>query len=123
MIINQYSASGGDMMPWFFRHVGLGPLVGERTYGGLVAIYDYPILIGGGSVTAPRLAFFNTDGKWDVENHGVPQDAEVELDPKGWRQGHDTQLERAIEIVMEELKKNPPKEPVVPPFPNYSNKP
>jgi tricorn protease len=123
MIINQYSASGGDMMPWFFRHVGLGPLVGERTYGGLVAIYDYPTLIGGGSVTAPRLAFFNTDGQWDVENHGVPPDVEVELDPKVWRQGHDTQLERAVEIVMDELKKNPPKEPVVPQFPNYSNKP
>jgi tricorn protease len=123
MIINQYSGSGGDMLPWFFHHADLGPLVGERTYGGLVAIYDYPTLIGGGSVTAPRLAFFNMDGQWDVENHGVSPDVEVELDPKAWRQGHDTQLERAVEMVTEELKKNPPKEPAVPPFPNYNNKP
>ncbi len=121
MIINQYSGSGGDALPWYFRHVGLGPLVGERTWGGLVGIYDYPPLIDGGSVTAPRVAFFNTQGQWDVENHGVPPDVRVAMDPAAWRKGQDSQLDRAVEIALEALKKNPPKKPVLPPFPNYSH--
>jgi tricorn protease len=123
MIINQYSGSGGDALPWYFHHVGVGPLVGERTWGGLVGIYDYPPLIDGGSVTAPRVAFFNTNAQWDVENHGVPPDVEVPLDPKAWRQGHDSQLDRTVRILMEEMKKNPPKKPVLPAFPNYGKKP
>ncbi|MGH9781635.1 MAG: PDZ domain-containing protein, partial [Candidatus Acidiferrales bacterium] len=120
MIINQFSGSGGDWMPWGFRHTGLGPLVGERTWGGLVGIYGYPQLIDGGSVTAPRVAFFNPNGTWDVENHGVPPDVPVILDPKAWREGHDVQLEKAITVAMEELKKNPLPKPHVPPFPDYS---
>jgi tricorn protease len=120
MIINQFSGSGGDWMPWGFRHVGLGPLVGEKTWGGLVGIYGYPQLIDGGSVTAPRVAFFNPDGTWDVENHGVPPDVPVLLDPKAWREGHDTQLEKAVAVALEELKKNPLPKPHVPPFPDYS---
>lgn len=120
MIINQFSGSGGDWMPWGFRHTGLGPLIGERTWGGLVGIYGYPQLIDGGSVTAPRVAFFNPNGTWDVENHGVPPDVPVILDPKAWREGHDVQLEKAIAVAMEELKKNPLPVPHVPPFPDYS---
>ncbi|MDE3137932.1 MAG: PDZ domain-containing protein, partial [Acidobacteriota bacterium] len=123
LVINQYSGSGGDALPWYFRHVGLGPLVGERTWGGLVGIYDYPPLIDGGTVTAPRVAFFNTQGQWDVENHGVPPDIEVPLDPAAWRKGQDSQLDRAVQVALEELKKNPPKKPVLPPFPNYGQKP
>jgi len=120
MIINQFSGSGGDWMPWGFRHTGLGPLVGERTWGGLVGIYGYPQLIDGGSVTAPRVAFFNPNGTWDVENHGVPPDVPVILDPKAWREGHDVQLEKAVAVAMDELKKNPLPKPHVPPFPDYS---
>jgi tricorn protease len=120
MIINQFSGSGGDWMPWGFRHTGLGQLVGERTWGGLVGIYGYPDLIDGGTVTAPRVAFFNPNGTWDVENHGVPPDLPVILDPKSWREGHDVQLEKAIAVAMDELKKNPLPKPHVPPFPNYS---
>ncbi len=120
MIINQFSGSGGDWMPWGFRHTGLGPLVGERTWGGLVGIYGYPQLIDGGSVTAPRVAFFNPNGTWDVENHGVPPDMPVILDPKAWREGHDVQLEKAVAVAMDELKKNPLPKPHVPPFPDYS---
>ncbi|HEV2387489.1 MAG TPA: PDZ domain-containing protein [Candidatus Acidoferrales bacterium] len=123
MIINQFSGSGGDALPWYFHHVGLGPLVGERTWGGLVGIYDYPPLIDGGSVTAPRVAFFNTQGQWDVENHGTPPDVPVALDPRAWRQGHDNQLERAVQLVMAALEKNPPPKPRVPPFPNYGKLP
>ncbi len=123
MVINQYSGSGGDALPWYFHHVHLGPMVGERTWGGLVGIYDYPPLIDGGSVTAPRVAFFTTHGTWYVENHGVPPDITVPLDPAAWRKGQDSQLDRAVQVAMEELKKNPPEKPVLPPFPNYGGKP
>ncbi len=120
MITNEFSGSGGDALPWYFRHTQLGPLVGTRTWGGLVGIYDYPVLMDGGFVTAPRVAFFTTEATWDVENHGVAPDYEMDLDPHAWREGHDTQLEKAVGLALEELKKNPP--PVIkhPDFPNYS---
>ena len=98
---------------------GVGPLVGKRTWGGLVGIYDYPQLIDGGVVTSPRVAFFNTEGEWDVENRGVAPDIEVEFDPQAWRQGRDPQLEKAVEVVMAALQKNPPPKPKLPPYPNY----
>ncbi len=122
MIINENAGSGGDAMPWYFRKAKLGPLVGKRTWGGLVGIFGFPGLIDGGGVTAPNLAFYNTDAQWDVENHGVPPDVEVEFDPQAWRAGRDPQLERAVEIVMAELKKNPPREPRRPVYPNYHKK-
>jgi tricorn protease len=121
MIINEFAGSGGDAMPWYFRKAGLGPLVGKRTWGGLVGISGYPPLMDGGSVTAPSFAFFSPEGKWDVENHGVAPDAEVDLDPYEVRQGRDPQLEKGVELVMEALKKNPPKEPKKPEYPNYYN--
>ena len=119
MIINEFAGSGGDALPWMFRRAGVGTLIGKRTWGGLVGIYDYPPLIDGGSVTAPRLAFWNPDGKWDVENNGVAPDIEVELDPKAVREGHDPQLEKAVEVVLESLKKNPLPKHQRPAFPNY----
>ena len=121
MIVNEFAGSGGDYMPWLFRHVGIGQLVGKRTWGGLVGIYDYPVLMDGGFVTAPRVAFYTTEGTWEVENHGVPPDIEVELDPKAWREGHDLQLEKTVDILMKELEKNPPPTPKRPAFPDYSN--
>jgi tricorn protease len=93
--------------------------VGKRTWGGLVGIGDYPPLMDGGQVTAPYFAFFSPEGKWDVENHGVAPDVEVDHDPYEVRKGHDPQLEKAVEIALEELKKNPPKQPKQPPYPNY----
>jgi tricorn protease len=119
MIINEYAGSGGDAMPWYFRKAGIGPLVGMRTWGGLVGIYGYPTLIDGGQVTAPRVAFYNLEGDWDVENKGVPPDIEVDLDPKLWREGHDPQLEKAIQVVMDALKKNPLPKYKRPAYPNY----
>jgi tricorn protease len=120
MIINEFAGSGGDAMPWYFRKAGIGPLVGKRTWGGLVGIYDYPPLLDGGFVTAPRLAFWNPDkGSWEVENHGVPPDMEVDLDPAAVRQGHDPQLEKAVQVVLAELKKQPPPKHHHPAFPNY----
>jgi tricorn protease len=122
MITNEFAGSGGDLLPWLFRHVGLGPLIGKRTWGGLVGIYDYPELMDGGFVTAPRVAFYPTQGGWDVENHGVEPDIEVELDPHAWREGHDAQLEKAVEVALQEVAKHPlPPTPKHPPFPDYSH--
>jgi tricorn protease len=121
MIINEYAGSGGDYMPWMFRRHAIGPLVGKRTWGGLVGIGGYPVLIDGGSVTAPHFAFYSPEGEWEVENRGVSPDIEVEMDPKAWRQGRDAQLEKAVEVVMTALQKNPPKPTKRPAYPNYHN--
>ncbi len=120
MMINEYSSSGGDLMPWLFRAAKVGQLVGKRTWGGLVGIYNYPTLIDGGSVTAPRVAFRNAQGEFDVENKGVAPDVEVDLDPKLWRQGRDSQLEKAVEVTLEQVRKNPLKKPANGPFPKYN---
>ncbi len=121
MIINEYAGSGGDLMPWLFRKAGIGPLIGKRTWGGLIGIYDYPQLIDGGVVTAPRVAFYNLQGEWDVENYGTPPDIEVDFDPAQWRKGHDLQLEKAVEVVLAELKRKPTPKYKRPPYPNYNN--
>jgi tricorn protease len=121
MLINQYAGSGGDLIPWFFHHLGVGQLIGERTWGGEVGITGYPSLIDGGGVTAPSLAFFTTEGHWAIENEGVPPDLEVELDPKAWREGHDPQLERAVQVVLQGLMEHPLTKPKVPAFPDYYN--
>lgn len=103
MLANEYSGSGGDMFPWLFRHNKLGKLIGKRTWGGLVAAYGFA-LVDGGRINAPDNAFFDPEtGKWDVENWGVSPDIEVELDPYLWRQGHDSQLDRAIEELNKSL--------------------
>jgi tricorn protease len=119
MITNEFAGSGGDAMPWYFRKAGIGPLIGTRTWGGLVGIYDYPQLIDGGGVTAPRVAIYGLKGDWEVENHGITPDIEVEMDPELVRQGHDPQLEKAVEVVMEELKKHPLPEYKKPVYPDY----
>ncbi len=121
MIINEYAGSGGDLLPWLFRESKIGTLVGKRTWGGLVGIYSYPTLIDGGTVTAPRVAFRNLQGELDIENKGIAPDVEVDLDPKLWRQGRDVQLEKAVEVTMNEIKKNPMKTPPNGAFPNYQN--
>jgi tricorn protease len=122
MIANQMSGSGGDALPWLFKKAKLGTLVGVRTWGGLVGIGAYPPLLDGGRVTAPRWGLYGTEGKWDVENVGIAPDVEVEQDPALVRQGHDPQLERAVQIALDDLAKNPPKKLVRPPFPNYGGK-
>jgi tricorn protease len=121
MIVNQFAGSGGDALPWYFRKLGIGPIVGERTWGGLIGIGGYPSLLDGGHVTAPRDAIYGLKGEWEVENHGVAPDIEVMMDPKLMREGHDPQLERAVEVVLDLLKKNPPPSYPKPPFPNYHN--
>jgi tricorn protease len=120
MITNEMAGSGGDAMPWLFRRAGIGPLVGTRTWGGLVGHYTNPgDLIDGGFTGTPDLGFYSPDGAWEVENRGVQPDIEVEMDPKLIRQGHDPQLERAVAVVMEMLSKNPPPKGKRPAYPNY----
>ena len=119
MIINQFAGSGGDAMPWYFRKAGIGPLVGEKTWGGLVGIGGYPELLDGGIVMAPRWAIYGLKGEWEVENHGITPDVEVWQDPKLVRQGHDPQLEKAVEVALDLLKKNPPATYPKPPYPDY----
>jgi tricorn protease len=119
MLINERAGSGGDYLPYTFKQAKLGPLVGKRTWGGLVGIGGYPPLMDGGSVTAPRMGIWFPNGRWDVENRGVPADVEVEYDPQAVREGHDPQLEKAVELVLAELEKNPPRQMTRPAFPNY----
>ena len=104
MIVNEYAGSGGDALPQFYRRRNLGKLVGKRTWGGLVGIYDYPVLMDGGVITAPRLGIVSPDGKWEVENEGVAPDIEVEMTPQTTANGADPQLNKAIETVMQTLK-------------------
>lgn len=116
MIINELAGSGGDLLPWMFRKFGLGPLIGKRTWGGLVGVLGFPVLMDGGIVTAPNLAIWTEEG-FIVENEGVPPDIDVEITPADVVAGRDSQLEKAIEVVMEMLKKNPPQKLTRPPFP------
>ncbi|CAN5477277.1 S41 family peptidase [soil metagenome] len=103
MLVNQWAGSGGDMFPWLFKHAKVGKIVGKRTWGGLIAAASFP-LMDGGSVNAPDWAFFDPEtGKWDVEGYGVDPDIEVELDPYLWRQGRDSQLERAVAELNKQL--------------------
>jgi tricorn protease len=116
MIIDETAGSGGDMLPWMFRKFGVGTIVGKRTWGGLVGILGFPEFIDGGAVTAPNLAIWTNDG-FVVENIGISPDIEVEQWPADIINGKDPQLEKAIEVSLKELAKNPPEVPVRPPFP------
>jgi len=116
MLINETAGSGGDLLPWMFRKFGLGPLIGKRTWGGLVGVLGFPVLMDGGMVTAPNLAIWTEDG-WVVENEGVPPDIEVEITPADMIAGRDPQLEKAIEVVMDMLIKNPPRKLQRPSYP------
>jgi tricorn protease len=107
MIINEMAGSGGDLMPYMFRRRQIGPLVGTRTWGGLVHTADTPAFIDGGTMIAPRGGFFTRDGKWAVENEGVGADIEVENFPKDVIAGRDPQLERAVDEAMKLLKAKP----------------
>ncbi len=110
MLINEFAGSGGDAFPYYFRREKIGPLVGKCTWGGLVGISRGIPLMDGGSVTAPEFAIWSPEkgGEWAVENVGVPPDYEVDQRPDLEVQGHDPQLEKAIALVLDVLKKEPP---------------
>ena len=116
MLIDETAGSGGDMLPWMFRKFKVGTLVGKRTWGGLVGVLGFPEFIDGASVTAPNVAIWTEEG-FIVENVGVSPDIEVEQLPSEVINGKDPQLEKAIEIILQELNINPPKKPVRPPYP------
>ena len=122
MIIDENAGSGGDMLPYMFRKFGVGTLVGTRTWGGLVGTLGYPSLMDGGYVTAPNVAIWTMEEGFCVENVGVPPDIEVVQDPARVIAGHDPQLEKAIEVVLQQLRDNPPVEYIRPPFPVRGNR-
>ena len=107
MLINGWSGSGGDAFPFYFREAGLGPLVGTRTWGGLIGITGAPPLIDGGGVTVPTFRMYGTDGEWFAEGHGVEPDIRVPEDPTALARGTDTQLERAIREALRLLEEQP----------------
>lgn len=107
MLINGWSGSGGDAFPFYFKKAGLGPLIGRRTWGGLIGISGTPDLVDGGNVTAPTFAIYSTDGKWIIESHGVDPDIDVVDDPSQMARGIDPQLERAIQEVMSAVQRMP----------------
>ena len=107
MIINDRAGSGGDAMPWLFRKQGIGPLVGTRTWGGLVGISGYPRLMDGGFVTAASFGIMDTDGKWIIENEGVAPDHTVVQWPREVIKGGDPQLEKAVQLALEALEHAP----------------
>ena len=117
MVINEMAGSGGDLLPFMFREAKVGTLVGTRTWGGLVGIWDTQRLIDGGAMTNPRGGFINPRGEWDVENKGVPPDIEVEMTPSEVNAGHDPQLERAVQEALRQLQASPTKKMVEPPPP------
>lgn len=116
MLINESAGSGGDMLPWMFRKFNVGTLVGTRTWGGLVGILGFPEFLDGGGVTAPNVGIWTKDG-FVVENVGVAPDIEVEQTPSEVIKGNDPQLQKAIEVALKELEKNPQVEPTRPPYP------
>jgi len=117
MITDETAGSGGDLLPWMFRKFKVGTIVGKRTWGGLVGILGFPVLMDGGGVTAPNLAIWSPDKGWVVENEGVAPDIEVEQTPADVIAGRDPQLERAIQVALDELKKNPPPKATRPAYP------
>lgn len=117
MLIDQDAGSGGDFMPYAFKRVGLGPLIGKRTWGGLIGISANPPLIDGGFLTVPYFRFYTPDGEWRIENEGVSPDIDVELDPAAVNRGEDTQLEAAIANVMKRLETWKPIQRKTPPPP------
>lgn len=115
MLINERSGSGGDLLPYMFHAKNIGPLVGTRTWGGLVGTWDTPRFIDGGRMVAPRGGFYDKDGKWAVEGEGIAPDIEVIQEPKAVLEGRDPQLEKAVETALKlletqtfELKPEPP---------------
>ncbi len=117
MLINGWSGSGGDCFPFYFKEAGLGPLIGQRTWGGLIGISGTPTLIDGGIVTAPTFGIYSTAGKWIIEGHGVDPDIQVVDDPAKMAKGGDPQLERGIEEVKRLIEQKPPRRPAEPAYP------
>ncbi len=116
ILTNEYAGSGGDAFPYYFRQQGVGPIIGKRTWGGLVGISHNLPLVDGGVVTMPDFGVYNLKGEWMIENHGVDPDIEVENTPESMVDGHDLQLEKAIDWSLQQLKEHPVERPARPPY-------
>jgi tricorn protease len=115
-LINHYSASDGDIFPFYFRKYGLGPLIGTRTWGGVRGIRGYWGLLDGGYITIPEDSLYGLDSQWVMENHGVEPDVLVDDSPADWAAGHDKQLEAGVKYLLDELAKKPESLPASPPL-------
>lgn len=113
-LLNETSASDGDIFPYMFRKAGMGPLIGKRSWGGVVGITNRGTLIDGGQVNVPEFGLGNTQGQWDIEGHGVDPDIVIENDPKSLIEGRDPQLERGVEEVLKAMRTNPKQLPARP---------
>jgi len=122
MLINGWSGSGGDCFPLYFRFAKLGPLVGRRTWGGLIGISGSPAFVDGGIVTVPTFGMYSTEGRWIVEGHGVDPDIQVDDDPSLMLKGGDPQLDRAVQEAMRLLQERPPVRPAKPAYENRAGK-
>jgi len=118
MLVNGWSGSGGDCFPFYFKQSGLGPLIGQRTWGGLIGMTGAPPLVDGGSVTVPTFGIYDTKGEWIIESYGVDPDIEVVDDPGEMARGGDPQLERAVFEVQKAIRQNPVPQPKKPKYPN-----
>jgi tricorn protease len=121
MIANGYAGSGGDALPYYFQYYELGEVIGTRTWGGLVGISRGIGLMGGGGVTFPEFGLFNVNGQWDVENRGVEPTIEIDNLPHELIAGRDPQLEKAVEVLLKQIKEDPLKVAPAPPFPRDKN--
>jgi tricorn protease len=117
LITNRYAGSGGDELPYEFRWFGMGPVIGTRTWGGLVGVSQFIELIDGGSITAPDYRIYNEKGEWVVENEGVTPDIIIDIDSKKYSEGYDTQLMKAVEVVMKKISEEPRSFPQHKPYP------
>jgi tricorn protease len=115
-LLNHWSASDGDIFPYLFKQYGLGKLVGTRSWGGVRGIRGNWTMMDGGYVTIPEDAMYDLTSQWAVENHGVDPDVEVENDPAALLSGHDTQLETAVSLLMQQLAAHPVGLPAPPPL-------
>jgi tricorn protease len=123
-VTNHYAASDGDFFSYFFKQYKLGPLIGGRTWGGVRGIRGNIPLMDGGYITRPEFSIYGLDSKWLIENRGVQPDVVVDNPPDLVRKGQDPQLEKAVEILMEQIKANPKKLPARPPdLPTYPDNP
>ena len=120
MLINGYSASGGDAFPWFFKKMGLGKLIGTRTWGGLIGISGNARLVDGGNVSVPQFGIFDQEEGWIIEGVGVYPDIEVVDRPEQLAKGIDPCIEKAVEVLLQELKDKPAKKVTVPAPPDRS---
>jgi tricorn protease len=114
-LINHYSASDGDLFPFYFRQYGLGPLIGTRTWGGVRGIRGQWNLLDGGYITVPEGGLYGLKSEWVIENHGVDPDIEVETDPAQLLAGHDVQIETAVKHLVQQLNTHPVRLPPPPP--------